>query len=78
MHLVRQVFARPLGETNGNFVAARFREDALTQLRWEIVAHLRELYGIEVSPDLISAVTDAVLDDLFAPLPDNEKWTPLA
>ncbi|GJE14954.1 IS256 family transposase ISAzba8 [Methylobacterium longum] len=28
----------------------------------EIVAHLRELYGIEVSPDLISAVTDAVLE----------------
>ncbi len=25
----------------------------------EIVGHLRELYGIEVSPDLISAVTDA-------------------
>src|SRR5215218_7195687 len=28
----------------------------------EIVRHLRELYGIAVSPDLISAVTDAVLD----------------
>src|ERR1022692_1067511 len=27
----------------------------------EIVGHLRDLYGIEVSPDLISAVTDAVL-----------------
>ena len=25
----------------------------------EIAGHLRELYGIEVSPDLISAVTDA-------------------
>ena len=25
----------------------------------EIVGHLRDLYGIEVSPDLISAVTDA-------------------
>src|SRR5215212_3017467 len=32
----------------------------------EIVAHLRELYGIEVSPDLISAVTDAVLDEIAA------------
>ncbi|PHK93213.1 IS256 family transposase [Pseudoroseomonas rhizosphaerae] len=30
----------------------------------EIVGHLRELYGIEVSPDLISAVTDAVLDEI--------------
>src|SRR5215218_6713172 len=28
----------------------------------EIQGHLRELYGIEVSPDLVSAVTDAVLD----------------
>jgi len=30
----------------------------------EIVGHLRELYGMEVSPDLISAVTDAVLDEI--------------
>ena len=30
----------------------------------EIVGHLRDLYGIEVSPDLISAVTDAVLDEI--------------
>src|SRR3954465_3702258 len=30
----------------------------------EIVGHLRELYGIEVSPDLVSAVTDAVLDEV--------------
>ena len=28
----------------------------------EIQGHLRELYGIDVSPDLVSAVTDAVLD----------------
>jgi putative transposase len=27
----------------------------------EIRGHLEELYGIDVSPDLISAVTDAVL-----------------
>jgi putative transposase len=27
---------------------------------------LRELYGIDVSPDLISAVTDAVLDEIAA------------
>ncbi len=32
----------------------------------EIVGHLRELYGVEVSPDLISAVTDAVLDEISA------------
>ena len=32
----------------------------------EIVGHLHELYGIEVSPDLISAVTDAVLEEIAA------------
>src|SRR5512136_198747 len=32
----------------------------------EIVGHLHELYGIEVSPDLISAVTDAVLEEVAA------------
>lgn len=30
----------------------------------EIRGHLRELYGIDVSPDLVSAVTDAVLDEV--------------
>src|ERR671921_1419220 len=30
----------------------------------EIAGHLRELYGIDVSPDLASAVTDAVLDEV--------------
>jgi putative transposase len=30
----------------------------------EIVAHVRELYGLDVSPDLVSAVTDAVLDEV--------------
>lgn len=30
----------------------------------EITAHLRELYGIDVSADLISTVTDAVLDEI--------------
>jgi putative transposase len=30
----------------------------------EIRGHLEELYGIDVSPDLISAVTDAVLDEV--------------
>lgn len=32
----------------------------------EIQGHLRELYGLEVSPDLISAVTDAVLEEVSA------------
>jgi putative transposase len=32
----------------------------------EITGHLRELYGIEVSPDLVSAVTDAVLEEVAA------------
>lgn len=32
----------------------------------EIVGHLRELYSIDVSPDLISTVTDAVLDEIAA------------
>lgn len=30
----------------------------------EIQGHLRELYGIDVSPDLVSAVTDAVLEEV--------------
>lgn len=30
----------------------------------EIQGHLRELYGLEVSPDLVSAVTDAVLEEI--------------
>jgi putative transposase len=32
----------------------------------EIAGHLRDLYGIDVSPDLISAVTDAVLEEVEA------------
>ena len=32
----------------------------------EIAGHLEELYGIEVSPDLVSTVTDAVLDEIAA------------
>ena len=32
----------------------------------EIAAHLRELYGVEISPDLVSAVTDAVLEEVAA------------
>ena len=32
----------------------------------EIKGHLSELYGAEVSPDLISRVTDAVLDEVWS------------
>ena len=32
----------------------------------EIAGRLRDLYGIDASPDLISAVTDAVLDEVAA------------
>lgn len=32
----------------------------------EVQGHLKELYGVEVSPTLISAVTDSVLDDVLA------------
>ena len=32
----------------------------------EIRAHLQEIYGVEVSPDLISTVTDAVIDEVRA------------
>lgn len=32
----------------------------------DIQAHLREIYGIEISPELVSAVTDAVLDEVAA------------
>lgn len=32
----------------------------------EIAGHLRDLYGIDVSPDLISTVTDAVLEEIAA------------
>ena len=32
----------------------------------EIVGHLRDLHGVDVSPDLISAVTDAILDKVAA------------
>ena len=30
----------------------------------EVRGHLEEIYRIEVSPDLISAITDAVLDEV--------------
>jgi hypothetical protein len=30
----------------------------------DIQGHVRELYGIEISPDLVSAVTDSVIDEV--------------
>lgn len=32
----------------------------------DIQAHVRELYGIEISPDLVSAVTDSVIEEVTA------------
>ena len=32
----------------------------------DIQAHLKEIYGVDVSPDLISTVTDAVIDEVRA------------
>jgi len=32
----------------------------------DIQQHVRELYGIEISPDLVSAVTDSVIDEVTA------------
>jgi putative transposase len=32
----------------------------------DIQAHLKEIYGVDVSPDLVSKVTDAVMDELRA------------
>lgn len=32
----------------------------------DIQGHVRELYGIEISPDLVSAVTDSVIDEVTA------------
>jgi putative transposase len=44
----------------------------------EIAGHLLELYGVEVSPDLVSAVTDAVLDEIATwqarPLEPVYRW----
>jgi putative transposase len=34
--------------------------------RREIQGHLQDLYGVEISPDLVSRVTDAVLDEIRA------------
>jgi len=34
--------------------------------RREITGHLKELYGVDVSPSLISAVTDTVIEDVKA------------
>jgi putative transposase len=39
----------------------------------DIRAHLREMYDVDVSPDLIGRVTDAVLDELADGNPG--RWT---
>ena len=41
------------------FAAGRYARGLTTR---DIQAHLREMYQVEVSPDLISRVTDGVLD----------------
>jgi hypothetical protein len=43
--------------------------EALEAVKGEITGHLREMYGIDVSPDLISTVTDAVLEEVQRPAP---------
>jgi putative transposase len=32
----------------------------------DIQAHVREIYGLDISPDLVSAVTDSVIDEVTA------------
>jgi putative transposase len=41
----------------------------------DIQAHLRELYGIEISPELVSAVTDAMLDEVAAWCQRSAYWS---
>jgi putative transposase len=44
----------------------------------EIQGHLRELYGVTVSPTLISAVTDAVVEEVQAwQAPPLDRFYPL-
>jgi putative transposase len=44
----------------------------------DIRAHLREIYDVDVSPDLISRVTDAVLEELtdWQARPLDRGWFP--
>ncbi len=45
----------------------------------EIAVHQRDLYGIDASPDLISAVTDAVIDEVAAwQAPRSSRPIPLS
>jgi putative transposase len=45
----------------------------------DIEAHLAEIYGVKVGRDLISKVTDAVMDDVRAwaqrPLEESTRWS---
>ena len=70
--LVAELNAHPDGHPPAHEGEYRVRLDD-GRYRWlrfrgmsvrEIAGHVRELYGVEVSPDLISAVTDAVLDEV--------------
>lgn len=40
----------------------------------DIRAHLREMYDVEVSPDLISRVTDGVVEELQPSAPTVSRW----
>lgn len=54
----------------GRVTVARERRNTAARLRGttmrENQGHLRKFYGVEVSPALISAVTDAVLEEVEA------------
>ncbi len=44
-------------------IVALYARDMSTR---DVQAHVRELYGIEVAPDLVSAATDQVIDEVTA------------
>ena len=52
------------GQTRFDVFAINFELHARGMTVREIQGHLAELYGVEVSPDLISRATDAVLDEV--------------
>jgi len=57
-------------------IAALYARGVTTR---DIRAHLREMYDVEVSPDLISRVTDGVLEELAEwqarPLERSTRWS---
>jgi putative transposase len=40
----------------------------------EIQGHIEEIYGVEASPSLISAITDAVMEEVIPKLADADAW----